>query len=335
MRQVSSVPGFARVQSLAASVATVAALAALAAIAAAHLAPAGQLAALADTVTPMSGHVLLGTAAVVLALTLRKFQLAILAASVVFALLACAGLGRWSEVAVWPASNPATVRIYALNSWDAHPDLDELERALQAVEADVLVLTEADRRKIPMLERLKTRFPYKVSCAHEAICATAILSRLPIVAGVAARTRNLVPPVAWARIDARARGLGELTVIGTHVHRPTRDTVMHIRQMRALTQMIIETKGPVIVAGDFNAGGWSASFRQLLAATGLRPMAAFLPTWPASPVVAPQVALDHVLVSPDLVFARRGLGPATGSDHLPVFADIAKRTPQQLSAVTP
>ena len=92
------------------------------------------------------------------------------------------------------------------------------------------------------------------------------------------------------------------------------------------------TSGHIVLAGDLNAGGWSASFRGLLRTTGLVPMAAFLPTWPAAPRVAPQVALDHILVSPELRIGRSGIGPATGSDHLPVFADIRARSTAHVSS---
>jgi hypothetical protein len=37
------------------------------------------------------------------------------------------------------------------------------------------------------------------------------------------------------------------------------------------------------------------------------------------------VALDHILVSPDLGVAGAGTGPAVGSDHLPVWAQIERR----------
>ena len=50
-----------------------------------------------------------------------------------------------------------------------------------------------------------------------------------------------------------------------------------------------------------------------------------MPTWPAWPLALPQVALDHILVSPELAVAAAGTGPAVGSDHLPVWAQIDRR----------
>ena len=296
----------------------------------AYVAPSQYLASVADMVTPLLGHVLIGGASAAVALWWRAREIAIMTAGVALALVGHPALTKVSQPrALWPipspVSSPGALRVYALNSWNENKDLPRLERALDSVGADVIVLVEADASKLAMIERLKLRFPYQVSCAARADCEAAVLSRLPIVASGAARPRYDVPPVAWARIDASARGLGTVTVIGTHVHRPTRSPRVHLWQMHALAAIIAGIKGPLIVTGDFNTGAWSASYNEFLRTTGLVPFATLIPTWPAYPVVAPQVALDHILVSPDLAVTRAGAGPATGSDHLPVFAEITAK----------
>ncbi len=337
MRQVASATAFDRLQWLATCVALLASAGSISIIAAAHVLPPSRLAEVADTFTPLTGHVLIGGLAALLALKWRRYALPIMTAGVAIALVGHAVLAQAEQTAaLWPSDAPAassdTLRVYALNSWDSNPDLPRLERALQSVKADVIVLTEADPQKLAMLSRLQSSYPYQVSCAHQAWCATAILSRLPIVASAAARKEYPIPPIAWARIDATALGLGVVTVVGTHVHRPTRDSWLHTRQMQALAALMLSTKGPVVLAGDFNTGSWSASFRKLVAATAMADVAGLQPTWPAYPVPFAQVALDHILISPDLVVRRSGIGPATGSDHLPVFAELTATQPKRLSA---
>ncbi len=93
--------------------------------------------------------------------------------------------------------------------------------------------------------------------------------------------------------------------------------------------------GPVVVAGDFNAGPWSHGFQDFMAKTGLTRHATLAPTWPAWPIALPQVALDHILVSGDLAVVRGGTGPAVGSDHLPVVAEVAMRKPSKLRSPQP
>lgn len=341
MRQVVSAEHWKYRTATFAHVAVVAALSATllaaAGLAAAHLLPEGRWAAAADVITPLTGHIIIGGCGAVLACWWRRRAALVMSVAVATALIGHAAWSGSVQVgALWPNLSVGDardhLRIYELNSWDENPDLPRLESALAAVGADVLVLAEADPQKVGLLARLKPSYPYQMSCAPQSECAMAILSRLPIVAGGAARNQYLVPPIAWARIDARSLGVGIVTVIGTHVHRPTRDPWVHARQMRVLTELIVQTKGPLVLAGDLNTGPWSASFRNLVAATGLVPSSGGVPTWPAYPVQLPQVALDHILVSPDLVVLRTGLGAATGSDHLPTFAEIGLRARGRASA---
>ena len=82
--------------------------------------------------------------------------------------------------------------------------------------------------------------------------------------------------------------------------------------------------GPLVLAGDLNTSPWSNAFRKLRAVAGLAPASTLMPTWPAWPVALPQVALDHIFVSPELAVAAAGTGPAVGSDHLPVWAQLER-----------
>ncbi len=111
-----------------------------------------------------------------------------------------------------------------------------------------------------------------------------------------------MPAFVWAKLG------GSLTVIGTHLHRPSRDPWLHERQMSALAQFVRRIDGPVVLAGDLNTSPWSNAFRMLRAATGLAPASMLMPTWPAWPLALPQVALDHIFVSPELAVAAAGTG---------------------------
>ncbi len=307
------------------------ALIALSIVASAHIVSSPRLAAWADTISPITVHFVIGGAGAALAVMISRATLPILCSTIVIALLLHAAThfsqqtsAPWSKTT--HVSAPA-LRVYAHNTWDQHPDLQQLETALQAVDADVLVLIEVDPAKQGLLDRLALRYPYKASCAHRVDCATAILSRFPVEAGGADRPNANTPAIAWARINAAPKGFGQVTIVGTHVHRPTRDPARHRRQMLALTGMLLRIDGPMIVAGDFNAGPWSAAFSDFVVTTRLKPANALLPTWPMVPVALPQFAIDHILVSADIAVLRSGAGAATGSDHAPLFAEVGLKRP--------
>ena len=75
---------------------------------------------------------------------------------------------------------------------------------------------------------------------------------------------------------------------------------------------------PTVVIGDLNTTMFSATYRQLLADSGLSDARAghgLMPTWPSSMPSWGRLALDHVLVPDELTVTDIELGEPTGSDH--------------------
>ena len=96
--------------------------------------------------------------------------------------------------------------------------------------------------------------------------------------------------------------------------------------MRAAGEWAAEMDAPCIVVGDFNATPWSAAFAELVDAGGLvnsQRGHGRCPTWPAGALSLGMIPIDHLLHSFALVTAERSLGPANGSDHLPLVVELA------------
>ena len=299
------------------------------------LAVAGGFSALGEIVAPLTGHLIgIGLAASIGLLT-RRWVSVIIATGVA----TTAGVHVWlglascctasAEATQMPLTRIAThasatsLSVLALNTWHQHGAADRLARYLETGPADVVVLSEFGPDKRTMLARLKAIYPFQVDCADRWPCSLALLSRLPLEASGVGRAASLehddMPDFVWAKVG------GSLTIIGTHLHRPSRDPWLHERQVWALAQLVRHIDGPLVLAGDLNSSPWSNSFRKLRAATGLAPASVLMPSWPAWPLALPQLALDHILVSGELAVAAAGTGPAVGSDHLPVWAQIDRR----------
>jgi len=291
--------------------------------------------AVADVIAPLTGHLMgLGLAASLAVLFPRR-RLRLLTAGVALTI----GLHGWLGLARCchappPAAQSGPVQagptkaaahtpaygltVLALNTWHAHGDVPRLERYLATTPADVVVLSQLGPDKRPLLRRLEAPYPFQVDCA-ERTCSLALLSRLPFEGAGVGRIASDQPAFVWARLG------GSLTIIGTHLDRPSRDPWLHERQVAALTQYVRRIDSPLVLAGDLNTSPWSNAFRKLRVETGLSPAATFVPSWPAWPLALPQVALDHIFVSPDFEVAAAGTGPAVGSDHLPVWAQLRRR----------
>jgi len=113
--------------------------------------------------------------------------------------------------------------------------------------------------------------------------------------------------------------LSGLTVVGLHLARPPA-VDLQVRQAAEATPVIAAAGAPVVVAGDFNATPFSVVTRTFAHDAGLRRVTS-LPSWPSF-VRLPQVAIDHIFVSPDVAVTGVRLGEPGGSDHYPVIADL-------------
>ena len=301
------------------------------------LAVAGGVSALGDIVAPLTGHLIGIGLAASLALLARRWMPAIMAAGIMATAAVHVWLGLASCCAV-PVTTPQSaltkiaahasepsLTVLSLNTWHEHGDTRRIERYLATAPADVVVLSEFGPNKRHLLANLKSAYPFQVDCADRWACSLALLSRLPFEAAGVGRIAlenaqaSDMPDFVWAKVGAG------LTIVGTHLHRPSRDPWLHERQVSALARLVRNIDGPLILAGDLNSSPWSSAFRKLRAVTGLAPASILTPSWPAWPLALPQVALDHILVSPELAVTAAGTGQAVGSDHLPVWAQIDRR----------
>ena len=93
-----------------------------------------------------------------------------------------------------------------------------------------------------------------------------------------------------------------------------------------------------MVLGDLNTTPWSARYRALLDDAGLedtRVGYGLQTSWPSFLPAVLRIPIDHVLVTPDLAAAEREVGPEVGSDHLPVWVELAVLRSQETGARRP
>lgn len=292
----------------------------------------------ADIVTPLTGHIIGFGIAAALGLVLRRHTALSMGGGIALTLAFHTWLG------LTPANLPAPrlaafappadakelqdITILSLNTWDARDNVDELIAYFKTAPADVVVLSEVGPPKQRIVAALREVYPYQKECTGEWACSLALLSRVPFEQGGTVGWSRQSPAFVWARFA------GALTIVGTHIARPSRTPALHARETDAVAQLVRRIDGSVVLVGDLNSSPWSYSFRSLKAHTGLITARALTPSWPAWPINVPQVALDHILVSQDLAFAEAKTGPAVGSDHLPVIARL-KRAPTTVRAREP
>lgn len=225
-----------------------------------------------------------------------------------------------------------TVRVGAFNAYFGRADAAEVARSAQALELDVLCVSEATPPFAAALEDegLDAYLPSSVSFAEAGASGTILFSRLPV------RDLGQVPGVQFRMPRAAVEtALGEVTVTCAHPVPPTLGGPESwnpgvpgwSRELRALRDITSETAGAQVVMGDFNATWDHRLLRRIADRAGLTHAAnvtgnGLTPTWPVidGPLPFPFAAIDHILT--DLPVVSTQIIEIPGSDHRMVTATL-------------
>lgn len=225
------------------------------------------------------------------------------------------------------AQSKETITVLAANVRYDNTSYDDVVRSVRAADPDLILLSEyLQHHDDNLIGRLNHDYPYAASCPRlNAQCDVAIYSRWPFEGTPEATAYSAQSPSA---ISARVRlPTGKsVTVVAVHVDFPGH-LGKQAADMRWLTDKASAWQGPVLIGGDFNLTPWSAMFRRLQGTTGLVRHGTLPRSWPVQsfPPDIPFVLLDNVLTRADMRSISFKTGEPTGSDHLPVVAQIALR----------
>ncbi|SEN73615.1 Metal-dependent hydrolase, endonuclease/exonuclease/phosphatase family [Roseovarius tolerans] len=207
---------------------------------------------------------------------------------------------------------------------------DRILNVIADLAAQVVVLQEADKRLAPRMAAL----PHEMAEAEGwhvvefgqpggslGWHGNAMLLRpgLRVIETQHIELQGLEPRGA-VRADLET-DLGPLRVVGLHLGLVRRHRLLQVAAiMRALARL---APCPTVLAGDFN--DWRGGAALDAAAKGV----GFVATGPSFPAPRPVARLDRLALSPDLEALATGVHrtrPArVASDHLPVWADVARR----------
>jgi endonuclease/exonuclease/phosphatase (EEP) superfamily protein YafD len=185
--------------------------------------------------------------------------------------------------------------------------------------ADVVMIMEAS----PLFEQLSNIaavYPNRLGCDEEQTCDLMLLSKTPLIN---AQFHNLGPTWRNRLITAQTAVGGQaINVVAAHMVKPYFDWAA-VGEARVLRRTIDELKGPVLLAGDFNAAPWSDNIYALVNAADLITGPIYPATWP--------VELGPAGVPIDNIFTRSGLfienvhalDDAMGSNHRGLMANVS------------
>jgi endonuclease/exonuclease/phosphatase (EEP) superfamily protein YafD len=218
------------------------------------------------------------------------------------------------------------LRVVSANVLAQNRTPEKVIEFLRAADADLVLLLDARGRDWQEVRReLRGLYPHQAPQAWREGGRVILFSRWPILAEQVLQAPRSGRPYLAAEIAVAGR---TLEFVGVHPSSPSPikagDTRRRNRQLDHIARLVQDSDSPVILAGDLNTTPWSPHFQDLLAAAGLRNAAegkGYIPTWPTGFWPA-RIPIDHVLLKGPIAVTTVRRGPAVGSDHFPIIADL-------------
>jgi endonuclease/exonuclease/phosphatase (EEP) superfamily protein YafD len=210
------------------------------------------------------------------------------------------------------------LKLISYNVNTANPRHGDVLRFLEAENADVIFLMEVNEAWMQSLRALDGKYPHRLVSTREDNFGMALYSKQPFEGGKQAFGDYGLP---WADITVSG-----LRLLAVHPMPPSGAEHSEMRNQQ-LFEAATALKGQprAILCGDLNLTPYSPWFREILAHGELHNSSPpWSPTWMRHyPLFA--IPIDHILLGPGLTLASRRVGPALGSDHNAVVAEIAEK----------
>jgi endonuclease/exonuclease/phosphatase (EEP) superfamily protein YafD len=232
-----------------------------------------------------------------------------------------------NEVRLTPApADNDRVRILSSNVLMTNRNADALIALVRQHQPDILVTLETDAWWQSRLDVLEGEYPHTIKCPLENTYGMHVYSRLPLKD---AETQFLVQPdVPSMHAMAILRSGQPVRMHFLHPAPPSPtendESTERDAELLVVAKSVVKVPGPVIVAGDLNDVGWSATTRLFRKISGLldpRVGRGMFNTFHAGHWFI-RWPLDHLFHSRHFTLSFMQRLASVGSDHFPVLVEL-------------
>ncbi len=218
-----------------------------------------------------------------------------------------------------------SVKILLMNVLSSNRDTEAVAEEIGRFEPDVIVLEEITPFWFSALRDLSSEYPHQIHEVREDNFGIWVLSQQPLSDKYILHSGPAQLPTATFIYTHQGKSL---RVIATHPMSPgsPRGVQWRDKQLQEITERFRTEKDLLLVVGDLNTTAFAPIFGQLTDRLDLRDSRlgfGLQHSWPAWSINPFMITLDHCLVSAEVYVAERTVGSYVGSDHLPVFVEIA------------
>ena len=247
--------------------------------------------------------------------------------------LGAAVLNAALVVPMWLSSQPAVaseerLEIVTLDVTTSLGTRSPVIGWISTVDADLVFLQQTTPAWIESIRDADTGYMVIAEPSQAGQSGTIVLAKVPYETDVYSVIPGTEPIV---EVNAELAGR-PVTVLSMRADTPSgvNDAEQRDELFQATGELVASRSEPVVVVGDLNVTRWSHAFRTLQSAGSLNNSEdgfGYQATWPANdwPIAGDYAGLpvDHALTTNALTTAQRSIGPAVGSDHLPLIVEIA------------
>ena len=219
--------------------------------------------------------------------------------------------------------DPVRLRVASINVLYANDEYARVADFVQRERPDAVAMLEmtADwRRALAGLDKI---YPYRYQTTGLGGRGSTLWSRLPMKDASVLPIGIRQEPAIQATLEVQGR---QIRVFAVHTTWPMAPASAGRRnqQLELLAEHARAVTLPLVVMGDMNITPFSPWFQRLLVDGSLRSAAegfGWQATWPSFLPPA-GIQIDHALVNSRVTVEHFTRGAATGSDHLPIVADL-------------
>lgn len=219
----------------------------------------------------------------------------------------------------------ANFRVVLCNVLGSNKNTADFIAYVHEADADVVIVQELRPHWETALEAIHESYPYRRVIAQTGFFGVGQYSKYPFEEMTSPDNVSYGFPHFVSRIDVD----GASVVLGAiHTAPPVnRQNSLHrVDTLGMLREELAALDDPILVMGDLNMSPWSPHFKdfaEALRLTDARRGTGVLPSWPAR--VGKELAIipiDYILAGSGVGVVHCERGPAVGSDHYPILADL-------------
>lgn len=226
-----------------------------------------------------------------------------------------------------PGAPGVRLRLIAVNVLQSNRRAARLRRLIGEHRPDLLLAVETDRWWLEQLEPLRRELPHQLTCPLDNFYGMLLFSRWPLHDG---RIQFLVERgTPSIHVCVVLPGAAPLRLVCLHPAPPSptenEESTERDAELLVVARSLTRERRPTIVMGDLNDVAWSRTTRLFRKISGLLDprvgrglFNTFHARWPFA-----RWPVDHLFHSRHFTLVQLRRLPAFGSDHFPVFAELA------------